>query len=183
MKSSQNSFFSIKTVIFRFDRFLNTFDFTMIMDSKSVLAGLLIGLLIGAAGVFLINQSNISRLNSQISALEDQAVYLDEVIQIKQNLLDSQQDIIDAVEELEAQADITQAQLEVYKQNADALKEELNIEIALLNKLAARQTYRAEDPTYVSEINFLGVYGNLDFEEWWELNKGPYGEWMSLVYT
>jgi len=183
MNSSQNSFFSIKTVIFRFDRFLNTFDFTRIMDSKSVLAGLLIGLLIGAAGVFLINQSNISRLNSQISALEDQAVYLDEVIQIKQNLLDSQQDIIDAVEELEAQADITQAQLEVYKQNADALKEELNIEIALLNKLAARQTYRAEDPTYVSEINFLGVYGNLDFEEWWELNKGPYGEWMSLVYT
>ena len=118
-------------------------------------------------------------MNSQITALEDQAEYLDEVIQIKQNLLDSQQDIIDAVEELEAQADITQDQLEVYevyKQNADALIEELNFEIAILNKLAAKQTY-------VSEINFLGVYGNLSFEEWWELNKGPYEEWMSLVYT
>lgn len=172
--------------MFRFDRFLNTFDFTKIMDSKSVLAGLLVGLLIGAAGVFFVNQSNISRLNSQISALEDQAEYLDEVILIKQNLLDSQQDIIDAVEELETQADITRDQLEVYevyKQNADALIEELNFEITILNKLAARQTFRAEDPTYVSEINFLGVYGNLSFEDWWELNKGPYTEWMSLVYT
>jgi gas vesicle protein len=172
--------------MFRFDRFLNTFGFTMIMDSKSVLSGLLIGLLIGAAGVFFINQSNISRLNSQITALEDQAEYLDEVIQIKQNLLDSQQDIIDVVEELEAQANITQGQLEVYevyKQNADALIEELNFEITILNKLAAKQTYSAEDPTYVSEINFLGVFGNLSFEEWWELNKGPYEEWMSLVYT
>ncbi len=176
----------MKTVMSRFDRFLNTFDFTMIMDSKSVLAGLVIGLLIGAAGVFFVNQSNISRLNSQISALEDQAESLDEVILIKQNLLDSQQDIIDAVEELEAQADITQDQLEVYevyKQNADALIEELQLQVSLLNKLAARQTFRAEDPNYVSEINFLGVYGNLSFEDWWELNKGPYTEWMSLVYT
>jgi hypothetical protein len=158
----------------------------MIMDSKSVLAGLLVGLLIGAAGVFFVNQSNISRLNSQISALEDQAEYLDEVILIKQNLLDSQQDIIDAVEELEAQADVTQDQLEVYevyKQNADALIERLELEVSLLNKLAARQTFRAEDPAYVSEINFLGVYGDLSFEEWWELNERPYEEWMSLVYT
>ncbi len=156
------------------------------MDSKSVLAGLLVGLLIGAAGVFFVNQSNISRLNSQISALEDQAEYLDEVILIKQNLLDSQQDIIDAVEELEAQADITKAQLEVYevyKQNADALIERLELEVSLLNKLAARQTFRAEDPAYVSEINFLGVYGDLSFDEWWVLNESPYEEWMSLVYT
>jgi gas vesicle protein len=169
--------------MFRFDRFLNTFGSIMTMDSKSVLTGLLIGLLIGAVGVFLLNQSNISRLNSQISALDDQAEYLDEVIQIKQNLLDSQQSIIDAVEELEAQADITQAQLDVFKQNADALIEGLELEISLLNKLAARQTFRAEDPNYVSEINFLGVYGNLSFDEWWELNESPYKEWMSLVYT
>jgi DNA repair exonuclease SbcCD ATPase subunit len=155
----------------------------MIMDSKSVLAGILVGLLIGAAGVFFVNQSNISRLNSQISALEDQAESLDEVILIKQNLLDSQQDIIDAVEELEAQADITQAQLDVFKQNADAIIEGLELEVSLLNKLAARQTFRAEDPNYVSEINFLGVYGDLSFEEWWELNESPYTEWMSLVYT
>jgi uncharacterized membrane-anchored protein YhcB (DUF1043 family) len=172
--------------MFRFDRFLNTFGSIMTMDSKSVLTGLLIGLLIGAVGVFLLNQSNISRLNSQISALDDQAEYLDEVIQIKQNLLDSQQSIIDAIEELEAQADITKAQLDVYavyKQNADALIAELQFDINILNKLAARQTYSAEDPNYVSEINFLGVYGNLSFDDWWELNKGPYEEWMSLVYT
>ena len=158
----------------------------MTMDSKSVLTGLLIGFVIGAAGVFFINQSNISGLNTQISNLEDHAVSLNAVIQIKQDLIDSQQVIIDSVDEIMAQAEITNAQLDVYeayKQNADALIEDLQYEVNILNILAARQTYRAEDPDYVSEINFIGVYGNLSFEEWWELNKGPYEEWMSLVYT
>ena len=129
--------------------------------------------------MFFINQSNISKLNSQISALEDQAEYLNEAIQINQELIDSQQVIIDSVDEITAQANITKAQLavyEVYMQNADAL-------IDLLNKVAARQTYRAEDPSYVSEVNFIGVFGDLSFEDWWELNKGPYEEWYSLVYT
>ena len=158
----------------------------MTMDSKSVLTGLLIGFVIGAAGVFFINQSNISGLNTQISNLEDHAVSLNAVIQIKQDLIDSQQVIIDSVDEIMAQAEITNAQLDVYeayKQNADALIEDLQYEVNILNILAARQTYRAEDPDYVSEINFIGVYGNLSFEEWWELNKGPYEEWMSLIYT
>jgi Tfp pilus assembly protein PilN len=150
------------------------------MDSKSVLTGLLIGFLIGAAGVFFLNQSNISRLNSQITNLEDQAENLDSVIQIKQDLIDSQQDIIDAIEVVEAQMRDT---YEDYKQNATALILQLQFEISKLNEFAAKQTYRAEDPNYVSEINFIGVYGNLSFEEWWELNKGPYEMWLSLVYT
>jgi hypothetical protein len=175
--------FFIKKVLYGFDRFLNPSDFIVSMDSKSILTGLLISFIIGAAGVFFLNQSNVSRLNSQITNLEDQAEHLNNVIQIKQELIDSQQDIIGAVEVLEAQVETAEAQLVQAQLNATALIGKLHIEVSILNKLAARQTYRAEDPNYVSEINFIGVYGNLSFDEWWELNEGPYEEWLSLVYT
>lgn len=164
------------------------------MDNKSIVIGLVAGILIGALGIYVLDNSKISRLNNQISSLETENELLTEAVDIKQDVIDQQQVALDAIEELQTQYDLMQDQLEdweIYRTNSEALIAKLTNDVVLLNYLYAAQTYRAEDAlthlhgydsSYESLINFNSVYAGLSFVEWWEINGGPYEEWRPLVY-
>ena len=168
---------------------------TLDIDPKTILIGLVIGFLLGAGGIYVVNRSKISQLNKEVDALEFQ------VEQLKQTIIDSEEDAIQAVEALqnEIQAkDTLIAEYENYKQTAEKLIDELveNVEkYNLVNIMCARQTYRAEkalyllhehlpeyEPEYEPRAEFVSVFGDLSFTEWWELYSGPFEEWYSFVY-
>lgn len=164
------------------------------MDNKSIVIGLVAGILVGALGIYVLDNSKISRLNNQISSLETENDLLVEAVDIKQDVIDQQQVALDAIEELQTQYEAMQAQVEtyeVYKTSSEALIAKLTGDVELLNYLYAAQTYRAEqaltelhnyDSSYESLINFNSVYAGLSFVEWWSITGGPYEEWRSYVY-
>ena len=170
---------------------------TLDIDPKTILIGLVIGFLLGAGGIYVVNRSKISQLNKEVDALEFQVEQLNEVISNKQTIIDSQEDAIQAVEALqnEIQAkDTLIAEYEKYKQTAEKLIGELE-KYNIVNFMCARQTYRAEkalyllhehlpeyEPEYEPRAEFVSVFGDLSFTEWWELYSGPFEEWYPFVY-
>jgi len=164
------------------------------MEYRDIAIGAVIGILIGAAAIFMINQSKISKLNKAVDELEAGIDSLNEALDAKQAIIDSQEDAIGAVEALQAEIEAKDAAIEeylAYQEGVEALIEELTDDVNQLNLLYAIQTYRAEEaltllhdylPEYESKINFSAVYGDLSFEEWWEINRGPVEEWSRLVY-
>jgi uncharacterized membrane-anchored protein YhcB (DUF1043 family) len=164
------------------------------MEYRDIAIGIVIGVLIGAAGVFLVNQSKISKLNKASEDLETVIDSLNEALDAKQELLDVQEEAMEGVEALQAEVetkDLAIQEYEAYKESAEVLIDKLTVDYNTLNILYASQVYRAEEaltllhdylPEYESKISFASVYGDLSFEEWWEINKGPVEEWLSLVY-
>jgi len=157
------------------------------MDTKNIVIGLVIGILVGAVGIYAVDMSRFSQLNKQIKSLED--------------LTDSQQEIIDAQEAAVLIVDTLRAEInashelikeyEEYKESADALIAKLREDYNILNFLCAQRTYKLEealtqlnqyDPEYEPGIEFSFVYGNLSFEDWWEINGGPLEVWWGRVY-
>lgn len=53
------------------------------MDTKNILIGLVIGILVGADGIFMVDQSRLSNLNKQVKALETEVEQLNEVTSAK----------------------------------------------------------------------------------------------------
>jgi gas vesicle protein len=164
------------------------------MEYRDIAIGIVIGILIGAAGVFLVNQSKISKLNREADDLREEGVLLNEALDAMQVQLDAQEEALEAAEalqdEVEAQELVIQG-YEAYKESAESLIAELTVDVNTLNILYASQVYRAEEALtllhdylseYESKINFASVYGDLSFEEWWEINGGPAEVWLSLVY-
>ncbi len=164
------------------------------MEYRDIAIGVVIGILIGAAGIFVINQSKISNLNRAADDLNAVIDSLNEALDAKQAVIDSQEDAIEAVEALQDELEAKDAVIdgyEVYQESVEVLIEELTTKVNQLNVLYAEKVYRAEEaltllhdylPEYESKINFSAVYGDLSFEEWWEINGGPPEEWLSLVY-
>ena len=158
------------------------------MDPKPILIGLVIGFLLGASGIYVVNQSKISKLNKQVDALEVQEEQLNEVISNKQTIIDSQEQAVEALQNENQAKDTLIAE---YEKLIDELVEKYN----LLNFMSARQTYRAEkalhllheylpeyEPEYEPMTEFVQVFGDLSFTEWWELYSGPFEEWYQFVY-
>jgi uncharacterized membrane-anchored protein YhcB (DUF1043 family) len=164
------------------------------MEYRDIAIGVVIGVLIGATAIFMINQSKISRLNKASEDLETVIDSLNEALDAKQAIIDAQEDAIGAVAALEAEIDAKDSVIEgyeVYQESAEVLIAELTLKVDQLNVLYAEKVYRAEEaltllhdylPEYEPKINFSAVYGDLSFEEWWEINGGPPEEWLSLVY-
>jgi len=164
------------------------------MDNKSIVIGLVAGILVGALGIYVLDNSKISRLNNQISSLETENDLLTDAVDIKQDVIDQQRVALDAIEELQTQYDLMQGQLEdwgIDRTNSETIITKLTNNVELLNYLYALQTYRAEDAltklhdydsSYESLINFNSVYAGLSFVEWWSINGGPYEEWRPFVY-
>lgn len=157
------------------------------MEYRDIAIGVVIGVLIGAAAIYVINQSKISQLNKAVDELEAGIDSLNEALDAKQAIIDSQEDTLEAVTALQAEVEAKDRVIEEY----DALVEELTEDVSQLNLLYAIQTYRAEEaltllhdylPEYESKIDFAAVYGDLTFDEWWAINGGPAEEWSSLVY-
>lgn len=150
------------------------------MDTKNIVIGLVIGILIGAIGIYAVDMSRFSQLNRQITSLED--------------VVDSQQEIIDSQEAAVLIVDTLQAEVNASKElikELEAYKESAARALLALNVLCAQQTYKLEealtqlnqyDPEYEPGIEFSFVYGNLSFEDWWEVNGGSFEVWWSKVY-
>ena len=164
------------------------------MDTKTIVIGVIIGVFIGAAGIYVVDMSRISRLNREVVDLREENEHLNVALDAKQEIIDAQEDLsglfADLEEEIEAK-DLLLQEYEGYKESAGALIANSTALIKVLNELYAYQTYRAEEaltllhdylPEYESEIYFAAVYGGLSFEEWWEINSGTTDEWRSLVY-
>lgn len=151
------------------------------METKDVLIGVVIGALIGAVGIYIVNMPRVSQMNRQIEALEDQVQQLDDATSSLQEVIDSQEARIMMVDVLEEELNATRELAEGYQEYALTL----TLEYELLNQLCAQQTYKLEEALTQlnqSEIEFSFVYGNLSFEDWWEINKSPLEEWWNLVY-
>jgi len=151
------------------------------METKDILIGVVIGALIGAVGIYVVNLSRFSQLNKQIESLDD-------VISSQQEIIDTQEEAIIMVDALTLEVNTSRAlikQYEEYMESADALTEKLREDYNVLNVLCALQTYKLEEALTQlnqSEIEFSFVYGNLSFEDWWEINRGPIEEWWNRVY-
>lgn len=156
--------------------------------SKNIIIGLVIGILIGAGAIYVIDQSRVSQLNKQIDSLETEAEQLNDVIALKDDLLATQEEAIQALDALEEEVDAKDAlvgQLQV-------LLEEVIKNFNTVNMLAAHQTYELEhaltqlheyDPEVEPGTEILYVYGDSSFEDWWETWKGmPWEDWWSFVY-
>ena len=164
------------------------------MEYRDIGIGIVIGILIGAIGVFIVNQSKISKLNKEAEDLREGVDLLNEALDAKQELLDAQEEALEGVEALQAEVeakDLVIQGYEAYQESAEILIDKLKVDVNSLNVLYAAQVYRAEEaltllhdylPEYEPKINFASVYGDLSFEEWWKINGGPYEEWMSIVY-
>jgi uncharacterized membrane-anchored protein YhcB (DUF1043 family) len=164
------------------------------MEYRDIAIGIVIGILIGAIGVFIVNQSKISKLNKEAEDLREGVDLLNEALDAKQELLDAQEEAIEAAEALQDEVDAQELVIqgyEAYQEGAETLIDKLKVDVNSLNFLYAAQVYRAEEaltllndylPDYEPRISFASVYGDLSFEEWWEINGGPYEEWMSIVY-
>jgi nickel-dependent lactate racemase len=164
------------------------------MDTKNIAIGAMLGIVVGVALMYAINMQNISKLNNQISSLETANENLNQVLDAKQEIIDSAETAIEAVSILEADIAAKEAVIagyEAYIESTDALLEQLNTEYYQLNVLCAYQTYKLEealtilngyDSDYEPGCNIGGVYGGLDFDDWWDLNGGPLDEWYRLVY-
>jgi len=151
------------------------------METKDILIGVVIGALIGAVGIYLVNMPRVSQLNRQAEALDDQVQQLEDVVSAQQGVIDSQEARIVMVDALEEELNATRDLAEGYQEYAFTL----TLEYEILNKLCAQQTYKLEEALTQlnqSEIEFSFVYGNLSFEEWWEINKSPLEQWWNLVY-
>lgn len=151
------------------------------MESKSILIGILIGIVVGGAGAYFA----LARVyQNEIDALE-------EVVDAAENLMDAKDEVIAAANitvtalqsELEAAYDIID-DYENYEEAAENM-------IQYINYKCAVQTYRAEYalyllheylPEYEPVCDVEEVYGDLSFEEWWEIYGGPYEEWIKIVY-
>lgn len=162
------------------------------MDPKTILIGLVIGFLVGASGIYVVNQSKISQLNKQVDALEIQVEQLNEMISSQQTIIDSQKDAVQAVEALQNEIQAKDTLIAEYEKLLDGLAEEYSI----VNFMCARQTYRAEkalnllhdylpeyEPEYAPIVEFELVFGDLSFTEWWDLYEGPFEEWYGFVYS
>ena len=164
------------------------------MEYRDIAIGIVIGILIGAIGVFIVNQSKISKLNKEAEDLREEGVLLNEALDAMQLQLDAQEEAIEAAEALQDEVDAQELVIqgyEAYQSSAEILIQELTEDVSTLNILYASQVYRAEEaltllheylPEYEPKINFASVYGDLSFEDWWEINGGPAEEWLSLVY-
>jgi gas vesicle protein len=151
------------------------------METKDILIGVVIGALIGAVGIYLVNMPRVSQLNTQVKALQDQVQQLEDAVSAQQVLIDLQEARIIMVDALEEELNATRDLAEEYQEYALTL----TLEYELLNKMCAEQTYKLEEALTQlnqSEIEFSFVYGNLSFEDWWEINKGPLEEWWNIVY-
>jgi hypothetical protein len=164
------------------------------MDTKNIAIGAMLGIVVGVALMYAINMQNISKLNNQISSLETANENLNQVLDAKQEIIDSAETAIEAVSILEADIAAKEAVIagyETYQESTEALIEEITTMYNELNMLCAYQTYQLEksltvlsgyDSDYEPGCNIVGVYGGLDFTDWWELNGGPLEEWYRLVY-
>ena len=157
------------------------------METKDILIGVVIGALIGAVGIYLVNMPRISQLDRQVKALDDQVQQLENVVSTQKEVIDSQEARIIMIDALEEELNSTRDLADEYEEYALALTRDYNV----LNLLCAQRTYRLEealtqlnqyDPEYEPGIEFSFVYGNLSFEDWWEINGGPFEEWWSRVY-
>lgn len=151
------------------------------METKDILIGVVIGALIGAVGIYLVNMPRVSQLNTQVKALQDQVQQLEDAVSSQQVVIDSQEARIGMVDALEEELNATRDLAMGYQEYALTL----TLEYDLLNKICAQQTYKLEEALTQlnqSEIEFSFVYGNLSFDDWWEINKGPLEEWWNLVY-
>ncbi len=150
------------------------------MDTKNIVIGLVIGVLIGAVGLYAIDMSRFSQLSKQIKSLED--------------LVDSQQDVIDSQEAAILMVDTLRAEVNASRElitELEEYKESAARALLALNFLCAQQTYKLEealtqlnkyDPEYEPGAEFSFVFGDLSFEDWWDINGGSFEEWWSKVY-
>lgn len=151
------------------------------MESKSILIGILLGIVVGGAGAYFVVTQSRKR---EMDALKD-------VIDTAENLIDAKDEVIASInvtvialqDELDA-AHVIIDDYEEYKEVAENIIQFLNYQYAI-------QTYRAEYalyflheylPEYKPVCDVEEVYGNLSFEEWWEIYGGPYEEWIKIVY-
>jgi hypothetical protein len=164
------------------------------MEYRDIAIGIVIGILIGAAGVFLVNQSKISKLNKEAEDLREESVLLNEALDAMQLQLDAQEEAIAAAEALQDELDAQELVIQgyvAYQTSAEILIQELTADYNSLNILYASEVYKAQEaltllheylPEYEPEINFAAVYGDLEFDEWWDINGGSHEVWMSLVF-
>jgi len=157
------------------------------MDTKNIVIGLVIGVLVGAVGIYAVDQSRFSQLSKQIKSLED-------LVDSQQEIIDSQEAAVLIVDTLRAEVNASRElikEYEDYKESADAMIEKLTEDYNILNILCAQRTYRLEealtqlnkyDPEYEPGTEFSFVYGDLSFEDWWKINGGSFEEWWSRVY-
>jgi uncharacterized membrane-anchored protein YhcB (DUF1043 family) len=157
------------------------------MDTKNIAIGLVVGVLIGALGIYAVDMSRFDQLNKQIKSLDDQITSL-------QHIIDTQEEAVAMVDALALEVNTSRVlikQYEEYKKTAEELIAKLTDDSNKLNYLYAAQTYRAEealtvlntyDENYEPGTDFYWVYGNLSFQDWWEINGGPFEEWTRLVY-
>jgi len=165
------------------------------MEQKNIIIGLVIGVLIGAIGIYLINQSKISQLNKQISALESEAESLNDVISNNEEIIEAKTITVNSLQdELKAKDDLI-AEYEEYKQNAELLVSDIVEDFNIVNYMCARQTYRAEkalnllvehlpeyEPEHEPISDFEWVFGEMPFEDWWDQFGGPFENWYKYVY-
>ena len=157
------------------------------MDTKTIAIGLVIGVLIGALGIYAMDMPRFDQLNKQVKSLETQVTELEQAIAAQQEALA----MVNALALEVNTSRILIKQYEEYKKTAEELIAKLTEDSNTLNYLYAAQTYRAEkaltvlhtyDASYEPGTDFDWVYGNLSFVEWWKINGGPYEVWTKLVY-
>ena len=157
------------------------------MDTKTIAIGLVIGVLIGALGIYAMDMPRFDQLNKQVKSLETQVTDLEQAIAAQEEALA----MVNALALEVNTSRILIKQYEEYKKSAEELIAKLTEDSNTLNYLYAAQTYRAEkaltvlhtyDASYEPGTDFDWVYGNLSFVEWWKINGGPYEVWTKLVY-
>jgi len=160
------------------------------MDTKNILIGLVIGVLIGAAVIFFVDQPRFTQLNKQVKALETQVEQLNEAVSAKQVVIDGLEAEVLLKDALEAELDAYRLLLEKYE-GYDQLIAKLEQDYNILNLLCANTVYDLEhalkelnkyDQSYEPGCDVDLVYLGLSFPEWWEIYGGPWEQWTSVVY-
>ena len=160
------------------------------MDTKNILIGLVIGLLIGAAVIFFVDQPRFTQLSKQVEALNTQVTQLNEVVSNKQIMIDGLEAELLFVEAMEAELNASRLLLEKYE-GIDQLIAKLEQDYTRTNELYAYTTYRLEkaltelnkyDPSYVPGCDIDLVYLGMSFKDWWQIYGGPWEQWTSVVY-
>ena len=160
------------------------------MDTKNILIGLVIGVLIGAAVIFFVDQPRFTQLNKQVENLDIQVEQLNEAVSAKQVVIDGLEAEVLLKDALEAEVDAYRLLIEKYE-GYDQLIAKLGQDYNMTNELYAYTTYRLEkaltelnkyDPSYVPRCDVDLVYLGLSFKDWWEIYGGPWEQWTNVVY-
>jgi hypothetical protein len=132
------------------------------MESRQLAKGIIIGFIIGALLIYGINSIMNTNLRNEITILRKDIELKDELITSLEEAYESSKDLIDARNSM---IDSQQELIETLTYNSARQ----DYQIALIESILV--TY---DPEYEPEIDIDEVYGDLSFDEWWELHKDEF---------